>query len=425
MAAFFGGTDPSALVRLERYRSLPVGPGLGDKMLAAVAAQHWAYSGGPADVCAALSLGALEGGQLVAADNTLLTTVAISTLALADREEADAAWRASLAEAYANGSLHSKAAASLWRGFMLYRRGELAEAEDSLRSALEELALWGAEDAEGRIHAFAFLSSVLRERGDLPGAWKVLEMAADPGDATESARYWLDAKAELLLAEERFGEALAVAEDCDRRFGFLTHLIDTPAHAHRAIALFHLQRRDEAAMLASEWLGLARDWGAPGSVARALRTLGRLEGEAGLERLQEAVDTADGSPARLELAKSLIALGAALRAARRPTDARDPLRRALELGDSLGAQPLVDQARHELHAAGGRPRTTALSGPEALTPAERRATERAAAGQTNRAIAEALFVTTKTVELHLRNAYRKLGISSRRELSEALREPPT
>ena len=75
--------------------------------------------------------------------------------------------------------------------------------------------------------------------------------------------------------------------------------------------------------------------------------------------------------------------------------------------------------RHELYAAGGRPRTTALQGRAALTPAELRVAERAAAGQTNRAIAEALFVTPKTVELHLRNAYRKLGA---RDLA-ALLEP--
>ena len=74
------------------------------------------------------------------------------------------------------------------------------------------------------------------------------------------------------------------------------------------------------------------------------------------------------------------------------------------------------------YAAGGRPRTTALQGPAALTPSERRVVERAAAGQTNRAIAEALFVTPKTVELHLRNAYSKLGARNRRDLP-ALMEP--
>jgi DNA-binding CsgD family transcriptional regulator len=55
-----------------------------------------------------------------------------------------------------------------------------------------------------------------------------------------------------------------------------------------------------------------------------------------------------------------------------------------------------------------------------LTPSERRVSELAAGGLTNREIAQALFISTKTVEFHLRNAYLKLGIRSRRELAQAL-----
>jgi DNA-binding NarL/FixJ family response regulator len=114
----------------------------------------------------------------------------------------------------------------------------------------------------------------------------------------------------------------------------------------------------------------------------------------------------------------------ALLAAGRPTEARDPLRQGLELAATLGADALAARARQELYAAGGRPRTTALRGVKALTPSERRVAERAAAGQTNRAIAEALFVTPKTVELHLRNAYRKLGARTRHELAPLLQTAP-
>ncbi|MGB8876034.1 MAG: helix-turn-helix transcriptional regulator, partial [Solirubrobacteraceae bacterium] len=59
-------------------------------------------------------------------------------------------------------------------------------------------------------------------------------------------------------------------------------------------------------------------------------------------------------------------------------------------------------------------------GPESLTPSERRIAELAATGQSNREIAQALFVTPKTVEYHLRNTYRKLDIQNRQELAEAL-----
>jgi DNA-binding CsgD family transcriptional regulator len=62
-----------------------------------------------------------------------------------------------------------------------------------------------------------------------------------------------------------------------------------------------------------------------------------------------------------------------------------------------------------------------LSGPESLTPSERRIAELAAGGHSNREIAQALFVTPKTVEYHLRNTYRKLDIEGRAELSQTLR----
>src|SRR5262249_5508942 len=107
---------------------------------------------------------------------------------------------------------------------------------------------------------------------------------------------------------------------------------------------------------------------------------------------------------------------------RKPAEAREPLRRALELSDLCGAQPLAKTARAEVYATGARPRTTALVGVLALTPSERRVADLAADGQTNRDIAQILYVTPKTVEVHLSNAYRKLRIGSRRELAGALAE---
>jgi DNA-binding CsgD family transcriptional regulator len=422
VAPLFGAADTASAERLERHRQLPLPAGAGAKMLAAAAARRWAYAGGPADECAQLALAALEGGELIAADNIFFSVTAVLVLALADRDEALDGWEALLQDARARGSLPAKAAISLWGGYALLRRGELAEAESSQQDALEELTLWNA-GAEGLGHQAAFLSAVLRERGDLAGARQSLESVGDPSDASDASRYWLDSLAELLIAEERFEEALAVAEDSERRFEFIAHPLDTPARLHRAVALHQLGRHDEALALAAGALELAQRWGAPATLARALRILGTLERDAGLDHLQEAVEITDHSPARLELAKALVALGSGLRAARRPTEARDPLRRALDLADRLGAEGLHAHALYELHAAGGRPRTKALTGPASLTPSERRVAERAAAGQTNRAIAEALFVTPKTVERHLGNAYRKLGVSSRHELRDALEAP--
>ena len=85
-----------------------------------------------------------------------------------------------------------------------------------------------------------------------------------------------------------------------------------------------------------------------------------------------------------------------------------------------GGQLVADRAHAELVASGARPRTKALSGRDALTPSERRVARMAAEGLTNREIAQALFVTMRTVEVHLTHAYQELDISSREQLPQAL-----
>jgi DNA-binding CsgD family transcriptional regulator len=417
-APLLGGSEPVGPDRFARHRQLPLPPGTGPKLLAAIAAHQWAYGGGSAAECAPLALAALEGWELIRRDNLVLSVAATLVLLLADRREALDAWDALLAEALARGSTAFRAAASVYGGYTLYRHGDLADAETSLRDAIEAHTLWSLGDG-GSVETAAWLAGVRRERGDVAGARRELEAFPDRGDASHGTRYWLDSLIEQLLAEEGYDEALAVARSAMERFAFLA-AIDTPWRSHAAVALRHLGRHDEALELAAEQVDIARRWGAPSILARALRILGSVEQSP--ERLREAAALAGRSPARLELAKALAEEGAVLRAARRPSEARDPLRRALELADALGADALAERVRHELYAAGGRPRTTALRGAAALTPSERRVVERAAAGQTNRAIAEALFVTPKTVELHLRNAYRKLGASSRHDLAGLLVE---
>jgi DNA-binding NarL/FixJ family response regulator len=103
----------------------------------------------------------------------------------------------------------------------------------------------------------------------------------------------------------------------------------------------------------------------------------------------------------------------------------DPETRERVLAGAAGSarpvfEPLSGDPAAELHATGARPRASDMSGPDALTPSERRVADLAAEGQTNRDIAQALFVTPKTVEVHLSNTYRKLGTGSRRELARAL-----
>ena len=136
--------------------------------------------------------------------------------------------------------------------------------------------------------------------------------------------------------------------------------------------------------------------------------------------LRETVEALDAADVSVERARAHAAFGAVLRRAGRPVEARAPLRVAVDLAHRCGATALEVEALAELRATGARPRRRLITGAGALTDSERRVSELAARGRLNREIAEALVLTVATVEYHLRNAYRKLGIPSRTGLGEAL-----
>ncbi|MCW2986397.1 MAG: transcriptional regulator, LuxR family, partial [Conexibacter sp.] len=161
---------------------------------------------------------------------------------------------------------------------------------------------------------------------------------------------------------------------------------------------------------------------APRSLGLALRAAALVEddGEQGLVLLAEAERILEHGPSTLALAHVLVSRGAALRRAGRRTDAQPPLRRGLELADRIAATPLADTARAELRATGARPRRAATTGADALTPTEQRVARLAAQGLTSAQIAQALFVTPRTIQTHLTHTYRKLDITSRRQLPAAL-----
>lgn len=416
----FGVAEPDMLRRLVDYRERDFGPGPGAKMLAALTAWEWALTGGEARVCAALAREALADDTLVDADNGFLTVPAIGVLFTADLDEAPAHWARLLADSHACGSLFAVSCVHLWNGITMIRRGELAEAEELLRAGRNELKLWGVQPVDGAYFT-STLALVRLERGDVEGARRELATAPDPRyDAYDAAHLWRRSEVEVLLAEGRDEEALERAEAYGLIVGRVVNPAWAPWRSLRAIALDRLGRTDEAIAQAEEELVHARNWGAPGTVGRTLRILGTLRRDEGLTELEESVAVLDGSPARLELARSLAAQGALLRRLRRPSDAREPLRRALELAEVCDAAALAAEVRTELYASGSRPRTAAMTGSAALTASEKRVAVLAAEGMTNRDIAQRLYVTPKTVEVHLSATYRKLGIASRRDLARTL-----
>lgn len=194
-----------------------------------------------------------------------------------------------------------------------------------------------------------------------------------------------------------------------------------PWRSEAAAAARRLGQLDRAQALVEEELAIAECFGGPRPIAVARRAAGLLaHGEPAVELLRSAAETLAGCGARAEHTRALTDLGAAIRRAGRPAEARTVLREAASRAEDIGMSRVAEQARAELRAAGGRAPHRATSAGDRLTAGERRVAELAAAGQTNRQIANALFITVKAVEWHLSNAYRRLDISGRKELTQAL-----
>jgi DNA-binding CsgD family transcriptional regulator len=188
-----------------------------------------------------------------------------------------------------------------------------------------------------------------------------------------------------------------------------------------AVSLAACGRTEEARQTAAEALELAEKAEGVRGIGIALRAKGLVAGgEEGVEALRASVELLGETRARLHHAESLVELGAALRRANRRREAREPLAEGLEIAHRCGAAPLAERARTELAAAGARPRSVVRSGVEALTPSELRVARLAAAGKTNREIAQILVVSSKTIETHLRHVFQKLDIARRTELPDRL-----
>jgi len=316
--------------------------------------------------------------------------------------------------------------ASYCRAWPLYMQGRIDDALAQAHVALDA----HPSEWHGLLHSgYGAISSCHVQKGQLGRAEKALSILGHP-EVRDSIHgpLLLDVRAQLRLAQLRPEEALADATEAGRRLQSEFGLDSPGVIAWRSTAaLAHVALGDvrSARQLATEELESARESEIVRVVIRSLRVLGVAEqGQESLDLLGEAVAVGADYPLRLEYIHALVDYGAALRRANHRNDAREPLRKGLELSHRGGATALAAQARTELLAAGARPRRAMLSGVESLTPSEVRVSELASAGLTTRQVADALFVSPKTVEFHLRGAYRKLGVNTRGELAEALGKRP-
>jgi DNA-binding CsgD family transcriptional regulator len=318
--------------------------------------------------------------------------------------------------ARSRGSMSMVANMSSMRSMILRRTGSLDDAAADGKVALDFNLATSPPAAVAWAATFCIEALIRLGRLDEADEIAATATARKPPAGWIHTVLFLQSRGALRVAQRRFDDGLAdlsAAGDGWRDLG-----IDSPCFSSwrvdAALARFALGQPEAASALAAEQLGLARTAGQPITLAVALRTYAATSGRQDAEAcLAEAISLLTPTAASYELGLTLADLGAHLRRIGRRSDAREPLLRALDIGQRTGARPLSAQARAELLAVGARPRRTAVTGPEALTSAERRVAVLAADGLTNRQIAQHLFVTMPTVETHLRHVFRKLGISSR------------
>ena len=415
---------PVARERLERAAAHASDDSFAGRFLLALAASDLARAGDAPERARKLVDRALAGGPLLSDESWQAYAIAVAVYVTLDELDlAVARYTDWLEQARRRGMAFAAARAAGFRALALVRRGSLAEAEADATTALE--AILPMAGKAGHPEFLARLAEAQAERGKLAEASATLELAgvSEREAPTFQMAQWFDVRARLRIAagdvDRGLAELLAVGERLER-FG-----VRNPGHStwrsQAALALSGLGDRDEARRLVHEEIDIARRWGAPRPLGAALRAAGLIEpGGDGLDLLRESVDVLAASPALLERAKSLTELGAALRRANQRAEARPRLHDGLELADRCGAKPVAERAHAELLATGARPRRLVRTGIDSLTPSERRVAQMAADGQTNREIAQALFVTPKTIEMHLSKAYRKLDIQSRSQLARAM-----
>jgi DNA-binding CsgD family transcriptional regulator len=401
----------------------PDGPleDLDAKILLAYGTYDLARSGSGREVAAERALRIAADREVIAGDSQGSWAALAGTLWLSGRfDEAEALADGITRAGEDLGSAFLASSGAVTKANALSRRGRLADALAYWASGIEMASQHGfvtVTNWAGAAHALGLV-----DQGDGEAALEVLRGLHLDGPLPDTVHLYEArlARGRARIATGLVREGVEDLRDVGRRWELIgaRNPDAAPWRAHLAEALLLLGETDEARVLAVEHLDLARAWGAAGPLARALRVHGITHGDE--ESLRQAVEASRGSGARLELALSLVELGAAERRGNRRTAARELLEEGVAVAHDCGARGLEDRALAELLATGARPRRAPASGRDALTPSELRVAEMAAGGQTNREVAQRLFVTQKTVEAHLARAFRKLGIESRAQLPSAL-----
>jgi DNA-binding CsgD family transcriptional regulator len=308
-----------------------------------------------------------------------------------------------------------------WLGEIRYAAGDLPGTLEATTTALSPqwgpFLSWYGFSTATQAHAYLDLDNA-------GAAAKLLEETEDRLDPHQLYGIAADlARARLSITQKQPAEATRLLTQVSDRLGVLGHR-DSPQIAWRSLAAFAAIRsgdRDQGEAWIAEEIAIAESTHSALRLGRALRVLSDITDPADrLPVLEHSAAVLAASEHALEHARSLFALGYFLHHSGDVPQARERLAAARELAQQCGAAPLANRALNALHATGARPRRTARTGVDSLTSTERRIADLAAGGATNREIAEALGIAPRTVEWHLRGAFAKLGVTSRREIAAAL-----
>jgi len=405
---------------LDRFRAQHPDATVGGRMLDCVLSLYAAFRNAKAEA-SARAVRAVSGDVLLGNEMAVTAlSCAFHTMNFADVPELPALLDEHLRRARRTGSLRGVAPLLYQRAGYMFANGDLAEAVADDKACLE------AAQASGVTIGVAFLSQHLIKALLLTGkaaeAQRVMDLVRST--AAPDVAHWVysEGEIELLLDQGRVETALgairSVGAACEA-LDFVNPLVCN-WRSQLVRCLLMLGRADEARAAAEQAMPFAETWRSPRTVGPALRALAMAETEDRLMLLADSVEMLRKSPARLELAQSELLMGQALAKADFKSDARAHLQNALDLADMCGAVTIQERCTNAMRLIGARPRKTNIKGLHALTPGELRVARLAADGLSNREIAQELYVTVKTVEVHLSNSFRKLGIGRRRDLKGKL-----
>jgi DNA-binding CsgD family transcriptional regulator len=336
-------------------------------------------------------------------------------------EEALATLDRIVATSRRDGAVRTHCHALASRAAVAAGMGRCAEADADAETAME---LGRDKDWTAPRTAFA---AVLVDRGEPARAVAVLDEVGEPNFVWEHHEVYLVRARARFLLDDADG-ALSLLLRCGRSLaeaGIRSPML-APWWLPAAVVLAEQGRHAEARPLVEAQTESLIRWGTPESVGLSQLATGiATRGRRGLDLMVAAVERLAESPAPLSQLRAELCLGRALLRAGDDAGARKHLHRAVDLAVRCGHAMFRSAATGLLTAAGGRVRRPVGASSGLLTAAERRVAAHAAVGTANREIARELFISVRTVETHLSNVYRKLGVSSREEITPALREIAT